>query len=300
MGPGMAIPWRQIDWINLSVLAGVHTLGATAIVLAVLEPPCWPTLALAAIWGTCCGLAICGGYHRLFAHPTYRGTFLLRAFYLLFGAASVQNSALKWSSDHRRHHTFTDDGPDPYNIRRGFWWAHIGWVLVKEPAPADFSNARDLQADSLVSLQHRFYVPLALGVGIVLPAIIAASWGDALGGLMLAGFLRLALQYHATFSINSMAHYIGKRPYDPKASARDSILTALVTFGEGYHNFHHRFPLDYRNGIRGFHYDPTKWWIWTCERLALARDLKRTPARLIAQARMAAVSALAGPVPAST
>ena len=105
------------------------------------------------------------------------------------------------------------------------------------------------------------------------------------------GFLRLFLQYHATFSVNSVAHTIGGQPYSRATSARDSFLTALITLGEGYHNFHHRFPADYRNGIRFYHFDPTKWWVWTCSRIGVTRDILRTPPDVIARARQTAAAA---------
>ena len=286
----MRIPWRKLDWTNTAVLAGAHLLAVAAIVWMV-HAFRWQTLVLGILWFWLCGVSITGGYHRLFAHPTYRCSWPLKLFYLLFGAASVQNSALKWSSDHRRHHAHTDEESDPYNIRKGFWWAHVGWVLVKEPAPPDFENVKDLQADPLLRFQHRFYVPLALLAGWGLPCAIAALWGDALGGLLVAGFLRLSFQYHATFSVNSVAHTLGSRPYARLTTAGDSFVTAIVTLGEGYHNFHHRFPMDYRNGVRFYHFDPTKWWVWSFSLVGLVRNIQRTPLQQILEARRTAAQA---------
>ena len=279
------IPWRRMDWVNLSVIAAVHLLALAGVFWMIFHFSWW-TLGLGLVWGAACGLSITGGYHRLFAHPTYRASWPLRLFYLLFGAASVQNSALKWASDHRRHHASTDQAADPYNIQKGFWWAHVGWVLVREDV-AGFDNAQDLQADPLIRFQHRFYVLLALAMGFLLPMLLAEAWGDAVGGLLVAGFLRLFLQYHATFSVNSVAHCLGGQPYSRATSARDSFLTALITLGEGYHNFHHRFPTDYRNGVRFYHFDPTKWWVWCWARLKVIRDVRRTSPQAIAEAREA-------------
>jgi stearoyl-CoA desaturase (delta-9 desaturase) len=264
-------------------LAAVHLAAAAAVVHACMAGLRGATAGLAAAWFVLCGLSITGGYHRLFAHRSYRAALPLRLFYLLFGAASFQNSALRWSADHRTHHRYTDRDEDPYDARRGFWWSHIGWVFYRTPEP-DFQNVADLRADFWVRLQDRAYLPIGLLVGFALPTLIAASWGDPWGGLLLAGFLRLALQYQATFSINSLAHRVGRRPYSTRTSARDSALAAVITLGEGYHNFHHRFPADYRNGVRFFHFDPTKWWLWTMSRLGLARDLRRTPPEAILQA----------------
>jgi stearoyl-CoA desaturase (delta-9 desaturase) len=226
-----------------------------------------------------------GGYHRLFAHRSYRASAPLRLAYLLFGAAAVQNSALRWATDHRVHHAHTDEQADPYSIARGFWWAHMGWVLFHKPERAAKIEAPDLERDPLVAFQHRHYVPLAAVFGALLPAALGLLWGDPLGALLVVGFLRLALQWHVTFSINSFAHWIGRQPYCTDSSARDSGLTALISLGEGYHNFHHRFQSDYRNGVRWWHFDPTKWMVWSCSLVGLAHGLTRTPDAAVARAR---------------
>ena len=99
------------------------------------------------------------------------------------------------------------------------------------------------------------------------------------------GFLRLVIQYHATFAVNSVAHYFGSQPYTDRNSARDHFLTAMITLGEGYHNFHHRFQADYRNGVRWFHFDPTKWFVWSLSRIGLTWDLRRVSKVRIRAAR---------------
>ncbi len=181
----------------------------------------------------------------------------------------------------------TDHDSDPYSIRRGFWWAHIGWVLCRGNRDPGRSIVRDLEADPLVRFQHRLYVPLAILFGAAAPAAIGTAWGDPIGALLVAGWLRLVVQWHATFSVNSFAHLIGRQPYGRTGSARDSMIVALLTMGEGYHNFHHRFQIDYRNGIRWYHFDPTKWWVWSAARLGLARGLRRVSAERVEAARRA-------------
>lgn len=270
-------------WENILFLAVTHAVGILGLLVAVLIA-CSPwTAGLAVLWLTLCMLSTTGGYHRLFAHRTYRASVPLRLFYLLFGAGSFQGPALRWASDHRLHHARTDEDDDPHNIRRGFWWAHMGWLFYRSEANVDL--APDLKADRLVRFQDRLYLPLGAFFGLALPTLIAWTWGDPVGGFLLAGFSRLLVQYHATFAINSVAHTIGRRPYSKAISARDSVVTAILTLGEGYHNFHHRFPGDYRNGIRFAHFDPTKWWVWTLSKLGLAWDLRRAPAEAIRRAR---------------
>jgi len=272
-----------IYWENILFLALTHVAALGGIVYAcAVHFSAW-TLGLSGLWLALCMLSTTGGYHRLFAHRAYRAAAPLRLLYLLFGAASFQGPALRWASDHRVHHARTDEEGDPHNIRKGFWWAHIGWLFYRSPSNAE--RSRDLLADPLIRFQDRFYVALGALFGLVLPALIAWTWGDLLGGLLLAGFLRLMLQYHATFAINSVAHSIGRRPYSSSISARDSFVTAILTLGEGYHNYHHRFPGDYRNGILARHFDPTKWWVWSLSKIGLARDLRRASPEAVRRAR---------------
>jgi stearoyl-CoA desaturase (delta-9 desaturase) len=272
----------RLDWVNLSFVIAAHLAAAFAIVYLAVFWFSWWTLAFGFVWSIACGLSITAGYHRLFSHRSYSASAALRALYLAFGAASVQNSALSWAADHRAHHANIDGDGDPYNIQRGFWWAHIGWVLCRSERD-NRALVRDLEADRLVRLQHRWYLPLAIVFGAVLPAAIGAAWGDAIGAMLVAGWLRLVVQWHATFAVNSFAHSIGRQPYTARNSSRDSFLVALLTLGEGYHNFHHRFQIDYRNGVRWYHYDPTKWWVWTTAKLGLAGGLRRvTPVQVLA------------------
>jgi stearoyl-CoA desaturase (delta-9 desaturase) len=225
------------------------------------------------------GMAITCGYHRLFAHATYEAHPALKVAYLLFGAMALQNSALVWSANHRVHHRYIDDPErDPYCARLGFWFSHIGWMLRSYPSgDPDFSAARDLERDHLVRYQHRYYLPLALAMNLGLPLLLGWANGDIFGMLLLAGVLRLVISHHATFFINSLAHIWGSQPYTDDNTARDNGVVALLTYGEGYHNFHHMFAHDYRNGVRWWQWDPSKWFITAMRWLGLATNLKRIP-----------------------
>lgn len=273
----------KLNWANLAMMVFFHLMAAASVVYSVFYFSWW-TLGLSFVWLVFCGFSITGGYHRLFAHPTYRCIWPLKLFHLLFGAASVQNSALAWSSDHRIHHKHTDHEEDPYNIKKSFWWAHIGWIFYESKRPEDHCNVKDLKADKLVCWQEKYYVYIAFGIGAILPMLIGFAWGDPIGCFLMAGFLRLVLQYHFTFSINSLAHVVGHQPYSRANSARDSFFTAFMTLGEGYHNYHHRFPIDYRNGVRFYHFDPTKWVLKAFSWVGITRDLRRTPDEIVQRA----------------
>lgn len=223
------------------------------------------------------GLSITGGYHRLWSHNAYKAHPALKWFYSLWGACAMQNSILVWSSHHRRHHRYVDDNEkDPYSAKRGFWFSHIGWMLRNYPsADLDYSNARDLQRDPIVMFQHNHYAALVILMNVGLPLAIGFWHGDMLGTFLLAGVLRLVVSHHTTFFINSLAHIWGKRPYTDENTARDNGFIALLTYGEGYHNYHHIFQNDYRNGIRWWQWDPTKWLIVACSWVGLAHSLNR-------------------------
>jgi len=225
------------------------------------------------------GLSITGGYHRLWAHKAYEARPALKWLYALWGAGALQNSILVWASDHRRHHRHVDDNEmDPYSAGRGIWFSHMGWMLREYQSDSpDFSNAKDLQRDPVVMWQHRHYLLLTLAMNLGLPLLLGIWHGDIIGTLLLVGLLRLVVNHHVTFFINSLAHFWGSQPYTESNSARDNGFLAFLTYGEGYHNFHHIFQTDYRNGIRWWQWDPTKWMINACSRLGLARNLIRVP-----------------------
>jgi stearoyl-CoA desaturase (delta-9 desaturase) len=225
------------------------------------------------------GMSITGGYHRLWAHRAYEAHPALKWFFALWGAGALQNSILIWASDHRRHHRHVDDNErDPYSAGRGLWFSHIGWMLRNYPAnEPDFSNAKDLQRDPIVMWQDRHYVALTTFMNFGLPLLLGVWHGDIIGTVLLVGLLRLVVNHHVTFFINSLAHFWGARPYTEANSARDNGFLAFLTYGEGYHNFHHIFQNDYRNGIRWWQWDPTKWMINLCSRVGLASNLQRVP-----------------------
>jgi len=222
------------------------------------------------------GISITGGYHRLWSHNAYKAHPILRWYFAIFGAATIQNSILNWAAGHRNHHRYVDnDEKDPYSAGRGLWFSHIGWMLRSyKSGEVDYQNARDLQRDPIVMFQHKHYNLFVIFTNVVIPVAFGYLVGDPLGGFLMLGVLRLVLGHHTTFFINSLAHFWGSQPYTDENSARDNAVLAVLTYGEGYHNYHHLFQNDYRNGIRWFHFDPTKWLIASCSKIGLAWDLQ--------------------------
>ena len=235
-----------------------------------------------------CGMSITAGYHRLWSHKAYKAHPLLRVIFALGGACALQNDILTWASEHRRHHQFVDNNDhDPYSASRGFWFSHIGWILRNYKSGAeDYSNVKDLMKDPIVVWQKKHYLTLLLVMNIGLPAFLGLVHGDIIAGLLLGGLLRLVLSQHVTYLINSIAHMWGQQPYSENNSARDNPILAFFTYGEGYHNYHHTFQWDYRNGIQWWHFDPTKWVISLLSFAGLTRELKRCNPAEIEKARL--------------
>ncbi|HET9329522.1 MAG TPA: fatty acid desaturase [Steroidobacteraceae bacterium] len=288
--PARTEPHAPLVWTN--VLMFTLTLAAAAILVPWYGVHHGFTVADWAVFVVFLGangMAVTAGYHRLWAHRTYEAHWSVRLLYLVFGTMALQNSAFEWCAGHRTHHLHVDDvDRDPYSARRGFWFSHIGWMLRAYPSGRnDFANIPDLKKDRMLAFQHRYYVPLAIAANVGLPVAAGLVFGDVWGMLILAGVLRLVWSHHVTFFINSLAHMWGSRPYTEDNSARDNPLIAVVTYGEGYHNFHHIFAHDYRNGVRWWQWDPTKWLIAGLERVGLARRLKRTPVFQIQRALLA-------------
>jgi stearoyl-CoA desaturase (delta-9 desaturase) len=245
----------------------------------------WPeALTFAVLW-LAVGLSVTGGYHRLFAHKTYQAAWPVRLLFAIFGAGALENSVLNWTADHRVHHSHVDHDRDPYNIQKGFWWAHMGWIFFENEAPSQ-TVVRDLLEDPILRWQARWYALIGIGVAFGIPLIVGLATGRVLGCMLIGGVLRVVVSHHGTFFINSLCHMVGRQPYSREHSARDSAVMAVLAFGEGYHNYHHSFPFDYRNGIRRWHFDPAKWTIYGLSLVGLARDLRRASDTVILKARI--------------
>lgn len=287
----MSTGTRMVKRYNWPIIAffAITTLGALAGVPWYLHRfgISLPEILLTLFFIVATGMGITVGYHRYYAHTTFKTNPFIQFLVLFFGAAAFEQSALTWSSGHRDHHRYVDTELDPYSIKKGFWYAHIGWMTLWKQEP-DYRNARDLLKNKMVMHQHHHYPLWGLFAGILFPVFLGALMGHALGALIFAVFFRITFVYHATFCINSVCHTFGKATYDIHATARDHWFVAYLTNGEGYHNYHHRFPMDYRNGIRWYQWDPSKWLIALLARSGMAWDLKRVSKFSILEARLAA------------
>lgn len=230
-------------------------------------------------------ISISAGYHRLFSHRAYKAHPIVQLFFLFFGAGAFQQSAIRWSSQHRNHHRFVATDLDPYSIGKGFFYSHIGWLLFWDHT-FNFDNVRDLRKNPLLAHQNDHYYLWALASGVALPLLIGFSQGQLLGAFIFCVCTRLVMVHHATFCVNSVCHAFGKEPYDIQSTAKDNWIVALFTNGEGHHNYHHRFQNDYRNGVSWYHWDLTKWLIALLSMVGLASGLYRKSKFEIMEARL--------------
>ncbi|KAK7040756.1 hypothetical protein VNI00_009662 [Paramarasmius palmivorus] len=272
---------KGIRWFNVMVLTVAPALGIRGLLF---EPITRPTAWFTGLYYMFTILGITAGYHRLWSHRSYNASVPLQWLLLLGGASAVQGSCYWWARSHRSHHRHTDTDSDPYNSKRGLLWTHIGWMIFKTDLRSGTADITDLRKDPLVQFQHKWYFSLALLFGLVIPwAIPGLLWNDWMGGLCLSAALRMTVAHHSVFCVNSIAHWLGDSPYDDHLSPRDHFLSAILTMGEGYHNFHHQFPMDYRNAYLWYQWDPTKWFIALCQFLGLAHNLRVFPSNEIAK-----------------
>ncbi|KAI3343158.1 hypothetical protein F4824DRAFT_485857 [Ustulina deusta] len=276
--------YKHVNWLNTLFVILIPLFGLIGAYFVPLHPY---TALFAIIYYFNTGLGITAGYHRLWAHTSYKATLPLQLYLAAVGAGAIQGSIHWWSRGHRAHHRYTDTEKDPYSVRKGLLYSHMGWMVLKQnPKRIGRADVVDLKQNRLVIWQHRNYLLVVVAMAFVFPALVCGLWGDTVGGLIYAGILRGCFVQQATFCINSLAHWLGDQPFDDRNSPRDNWITALVTLGEGYHNFHHEFPSDYRNAIAWYQYDPTKWMIWTWKQLGLAYDLKLFRANEIEKGRV--------------
>ena len=242
---GIAYGYTVVDWVSFVILYAITGLGITV------------------------------GYHRLITHRSFTCPAPVKIALLIAGGMAMENSALKWSSDHLRHHARTDTDDDPYDATRGFWYSHCGWLMFKRDPKAYAKYKVAFEKDPLVMWQHRWYFPV-VSLGIVIPIMVGFISGGlrgAVGCFLLAGMARIFLVLNSTFCINSICHLFGDQPYGDKNTSRNSFWISLITFGEGYHNYHHAFPTDFRNGSIWYNFDPSKWLIFGLSVFSLSDNL---------------------------
>ncbi|KAF9041780.1 hypothetical protein BDZ89DRAFT_1100041 [Hymenopellis radicata] len=262
-----AIP--KIWWSNATFFVLVHVAAVAGMYYMPVYSVHRATLFFAFLTWQLADFGITVGYHRLWSHRSFRANFSVRVVLAALGSAGFQGSIKWWCLRHRLHHRFTDDlVHDPYAATRGLLYSHVGWIFFKPTySKMDLVDREDLENDP--------GVPIALFLGFALPPLLGSLWGDPKGAFVWAGLIARLAIWHCTFLVNSLAHWDGLQPYSDEDTSRGNLLLALLTGGEGNHNFHHTFPHDFRSGPSRIDWDPSKWIIFVLSKSGLATGLRR-------------------------
>ena len=267
----------RVNWPTLIALVVFH-MGA----IAALPLFTWNGLIVAAVLYVATGLGITVGFHRLFTHRGFKTYAVVRWLLAILGSLAGQSTVIQCGAQHRRHHEHSDKEDDPHSPRHGVWWAHMFWFLPymspeereelqKRYAP-DLLRQHDLRFISALYLL--WHVALAIGL-FAFGWVMDGVWTGV--SVLLWGLcLRMILMLHATWAVNSAAHLWGYRNYDTDDQSRNTWWVALISFGEGWHNNHHKYPVLARHGHRWWEIDPSYWVILLLARTGLAWDLKTT------------------------
>jgi len=258
----------------------------------------WPDLVVMAVTYLLTGLGITVGYHRLFTHRSFKTSPPVRALFAALGSAAIEGPVIEWVANHRKHHQFSDQPGDPHSPhvdRAGGWrgalgglfHAHMGWIFSDEDMASEQRYAKDLLADPVVRFIDRtflLWVLAGLAFPFALGFALTGTLAGALTGLLWGGAVRIACLHHATFSINSLCHFFGRRRFQTGDESRNLLWLSVPTLGEAWHNNHHAFPTSARHGLRWWQLDPSAWVIAGLERCGLVWDVVRvTPERELAK-----------------
>ncbi|XP_023228726.1 acyl-CoA desaturase-like [Centruroides sculpturatus] len=281
-------PPLQIVWRNVAIFAFLH-IGAVYGVYLSLVFVKWQTWLFCCFIGFLSGLGITAGAHRLWCHRSYKAKLPLRIFLCICNCIATENDIYEWSRDHRVHHKYSETTADPHNVERGFFFSHIGWLLVrKHPdviAKGKTIDLSDLRDDPVVKFQRRYYPQLVLLFNLLIPTFVPYwFWGEsAYYSFWFTFVARYIVALHMTWLVNSAAHMWGNKPYDKYISARENNFVAIGALGEGFHNYHHTFPWDYSTSELGWRFNLSTMFIDTMAWLGLAYDLKTVPPEMIKQ-----------------
>ncbi|MGA7298458.1 MAG: acyl-CoA desaturase [Rhodanobacteraceae bacterium] len=279
---------RQIDWLRAIPFLALHVACAAVFWVGV------SPIALAVASGLYAVrmFALTGFYHRYFSHRAFKTSRAVQFVFALVGASCVQRGPLWWAAHHRNHHRHADTDLDPHSPSiRGFFWSHAGWFLTPEAFRTDLERVPDLARYPELRWLDRFdtAVPLVLavllyGLGVLL-SHVAPQLGTSGGQMLVWGFfVSTVVLFHATVTINSLAHRYGSRRYETRDQSRNNAWLALLTFGEGWHNNHHFFPGASRQGFRWWEIDITWYGLRLMAALGLVRELKPVPAWVLERA----------------
>ncbi|XP_054159352.1 acyl-CoA desaturase 1-like [Oppia nitens] len=274
--------WSQIKWSNVLFLSAMHILAIYGYYHCIVSPIKVLTVSFIYIISCASGIGILVGSHRLWAHKSFKARWPLRLALMIMQTVSVNGSIYSYVRDHRTHHKWSDSVADPKNSNRGFFFAHIGWwLLKKDPKVIECGRKLrydDLWSDPIVRFQHRFYTPLVIVFCFILPAVIPLIWSeDLLTAFVSCVGIRAVVVLHHMWTVNSIAHIFGDRYYDKRLRPTENKLVVYMSMGEGSHNYHHAFPWDYTTSYYKWYesYNLATLVIVISSLVGLAYDLKK-------------------------
>lgn len=279
----------KLVWRNIIVFGALHGAAIYGLWLLITSAK-WPTLLFALALYFASGLGITAGSHRLWAHRSYKAKWPLRLILVIFNTIAFQDCAMHWARDHRVHHKYSETDADPHNATRGFFFSHIGWLLCRKHSEVILKGRQldisDLKADPILRIQKKYYMRLVLLMCIILPTIIPVYfWGESFkNAFFVAALFRYTFVLNVTWLVNSAAHKWGDKPYDKTINPSENPSVALFTFGEGWHNYHHVFPWDYKTAELGnYSMNFTTAFIDFFAKIGWAYDLKTVSHAIIEQ-----------------
>jgi stearoyl-CoA desaturase (delta-9 desaturase) len=273
----------KLKWRNIIAFIYLHIFS---IVSFFYLPHCLSTYIYQFFLAVFIGFGTTAGSHRLFTHRTYRAKPLLRWFIIYLQTMAGQEPIYRWVRDHRVHHKFTDTNADPHNSQRGFFFSHMGWLCCqKHPDVSKYGkriDMSDLEDDKVIQFQRKIYTPATFICSMVLPTLITMAMGEHWWPALNFNVFRYTIGLHFVWLVNSGAHAWGTRPYQKDITATDSYIVATLALGEGWHNYHHVFPWDYKTAESAKYWlNPTTLFIDVAAKLGLATDLKTVPQDII-------------------
>ncbi|XP_075974459.1 acyl-CoA Delta-9 desaturase-like [Anticarsia gemmatalis] len=270
--------WR-IVWRNVALFSFLHLAAVYGLYLFLFK----------IMWRTnlyvCCliyfsGLGITAGAHRLWSHKSYKARLPLQILLVIFNTIALQDAVVDWVREHRMHHKYSETDADPHNAKRGFFFSHIGWLLIRKhpdiKAKGHTIDLEDVRNDPVLKFQKRYYRIIAPLACFVIPPYVATLWGESpWNAFFVCAMFRYAYTLNGTWLVNSAAHIWGTKPYDKNINPTENKIVSHITFGEGFHNYHHTFPWDYKTAELGtYSLNLTKLFIDIMAKIGWAYDLK--------------------------
>lgn len=279
----------EMDWVGAIPFFGVHVVG----ILAIFTGFSWPAIAMCLFMYYFRMFAITAVYHRYFSHRTYKTSRFFQFLLACWGASAAQQGPIWWAAHHRHHHKYSDTDEDVHSAKlRGFWWSHVGWVLSKKYNPTNEEVVKDLIKYPEIRWIGKYhgFAPFILATlifffGSFLETAAPSLHTNGLQMLCWGFFTSTTILYHGTFSINSLAHVVGKKRFETGDNSKNSMILSLITMGEGWHNNHHRYPYSERQGIYWWEVDMSHYILRFFSWFGLVWDIQLHPKEIVQEAK---------------